>query len=52
MCWRDDVVKERFCTGCGSYYYGDLGHRGCPGRPKQKAPAKKAPKKTRSQKKK
>lgn len=31
MCWRDDVRSNRVCIVCGSSYYGDLGHRGCPG---------------------
>lgn len=30
MCWRDDIVTERYCSDCGQEYYGDLGHRGCP----------------------
>ena len=36
MCWRDDVPMTRRCISCGATYYGDLGHRGCPGRPKEK----------------
>lgn len=31
MCWRDDVIRERRCSVCGAGYYGDLGHRNCPG---------------------
>ena len=31
MCWRDDIVTSRVCSACGQTYYGDLGHRGCPG---------------------
>ncbi len=31
MCWRDDVPMSRVCIRCGQQYYGDLGHRGCPG---------------------
>lgn len=31
MCWRDDIVELRHCPICGQRYYGDLGHRGCPG---------------------
>jgi hypothetical protein len=31
MCWRDDVPMMRVCSLCGEGYYGDLGHRGCPG---------------------
>ena len=34
MCWRDDVATTRHCSVCGQEYYGDLGHRGCPGRKK------------------
>ena len=30
MCWRDDVPRQRICSGCGASYYGDLGHRNCP----------------------
>jgi len=36
MCWRDDVVTERYCSVCGQSYYGDLGHRGCPARSRPK----------------
>jgi len=49
MCWRDNVVTTRFCSSCGQEYYGDLGHRGCPGprkpqvaKPQATAPTKKA----------
>jgi len=31
MCWRDDIIMERHCDSCGRGYYGDLGHRSCPG---------------------
>jgi len=31
MCLRDDVRRTRWCTFCGNEYYGDLGHRNCPG---------------------
>ncbi len=31
MCWRDNVRAKRHCSICGNNYYGDLGHRGCPG---------------------
>lgn len=30
MCWRDDVMENRFCSFCHQEYYGDLGHRNCP----------------------
>jgi hypothetical protein len=44
MCWRDDVVAVRYCSTCGQEYYGDLGHRGCPGpRVKAQVPVKPAP---------
>lgn len=33
MCSRDDEVSSRWCPMCGQEYYGDLGHRNCPGRP-------------------
>ena len=36
MCWRDDVVKGRFCSFCGEAYYGGLGHRNCPSRSRPK----------------
>lgn len=35
MCWRDDIVAYRWCIICGQKYYGDLGHRECPGFPKK-----------------
>ncbi len=31
-CWRDDVEDTRLCSACGQYYYGSLGHVGCPAR--------------------
>jgi hypothetical protein len=31
MCWRDDIVRTRYCPRCGNPYYGGLGHRNCPG---------------------
>lgn len=31
MCWRDDEPSYRSCSFCGNKYYGDLGHRNCPG---------------------
>ncbi len=30
MCWRDDIVTDRWCSVCGQHYFGDLGHHGCP----------------------
>ena len=44
MCWRDDIVETRYCSACGQEYYGDLGHRGCPGFPKQATISKSEPK--------
>ena len=32
MCWRDDIVEERYCSECGQIYCGDLGHRDCSAR--------------------
>ena len=40
MCWRDDVVQERWCEFCGQEYYGDLGHENCPAAGKLKEPDK------------
>ena len=37
MCWRDEVPLVRECSTCRQIYYGDLGHRNCPGR-KPEAP--------------
>ena len=31
MCWRDDIQMTRICSVCSEKYFGDLGHRGCPG---------------------
>ena len=37
MCWRDDIVTERYCSDCGQTYYGDLGHRGCSAHKREKS---------------
>ncbi len=37
MCWRDDIVEERYCSICHQPYHGDFGHRGCPGFRKSQA---------------
>lgn len=31
--WRDDLITTRTCVMCYEPYYGDLGHRNCPGAP-------------------
>lgn len=43
MCWRDDVRMNRHCSACGQPYYGDLGHRNCPGRKAPQAEQKPTP---------
>jgi hypothetical protein len=43
MCWRDEVPQHRHCYTCHGTYYGDLGHKGCPGPPQRTVEAKGTP---------